>query len=706
MKKITKIVAFTFVMMMLLAPLCAAASTPYDTYTYDIAGNVLASPDAYVPDKEITNFDMNMDTPLSNPQDIFVDKNHNIYISDTGNKRVVVFNPEFIYQWEITKFTNSEGVPDALADPHGLYVTQEKIYVCDTSKSRIVVFTLDGEFIETIYSPEADIMGTDTTFRPVSVSVDGAGRMYVVSNQTYSGIFAYDENGEFVSFIGAQKASVSLIVKIRRLLFPNTTNDEEVTTGYLSCTIDEDGFVWATLNTSQNENTFESAILGNNEDYAPIKRLNVSGTDVMTRQGFKMPCGEQKFLGSSVRGTGVSLLKDIALGPNGMWVVIDSKRSRVYAYDKNGVLLFAFGDTGTQLGNLKNATAVTFYDSYIYVLDSSMNSVTTYKRTTYGDTLDNALHNDIIRNYSEAMNDWKQILKYNVNCDSAYVGVGTNLVRNGNYSEALKMYKAASDTKNYSEAYKYVRKAWINKWIWTIPFIVVGLAWLLVKGMKAAGKMNKAGATKVGKRTFIEEVVFAFHVMAHPFDGFWDLKHEKRGSVRGGIFWLVLAVFAMIYHEVGASWMSNPSKENVNILYTVATVLVPFLLWVVGNWCLTTLFDGEGNFKDIFTATSYSLAPFVILGIPATILTNVLSLDEVAIATLIFTISLIWMVFLIFFGIMTVHGYSMGKNFIITFFSLIAMIFIAFLIMLFSNLVTRMVSFVGEIITELSYRSH
>ena len=150
--------------------------------------------------------------------------------------------------------------------------------------------------------------------------------------------------------------------------------------------------------------------------------------------------------------------------------------------------------------------------------------------------------------------------------------------------------------------------------------------------------------------------------------------------------------------------MSNPAKESANVLYLMATVLIPLFLWVVGNWCLTTLFDGEGNFKDIFVTSAYALVPMVVLCIPATLLSNVLSLDEVAIATLLKSISFVWMGFLIFFGIMTTHGYTMGKNLLITVCTIVAMVFIAFLIMLFSNLVTRMVSFVSEIITEISYR--
>ena len=417
-----------------------------------------------------------------------------------------------------------------------------------------------------------------------------------------------------------------------------------------------------------------------------------------------MPAGEINFQRSSLNGTGVSLLKDIALGPNGMWAVIDATRSKVFVYDRNGILLFAFGDKGQQLGNLVSATAVTFFGSDLYVLDSSMNSITTYKRTAYGDTINRALYNDLNRNWTEALNDWREILKFNVNFDSAYVGVGKNLVRSQDYVEAMVNFKAATDTSHYSEAFKLNREKWINKNFIVIPIVVVVLCILLVKGLSYVGKVNKAGMTKVGKRTFWEEVLFGFYIIMHPFDGFWDLKHEKRGSVRAAIFWVAVATVVNVYNTIGASWMSNPAKESAKVIYLMATVLVPLFLWVVGNWCLTTLFDGEGNFKDIFITSAYALVPMVVLCIPATLLSNVLSLDEVAIATLLKSISFVWMGFLIFFGIMTTHGYTMGKNLLITICTIVAMVFIAFLIMLFSNLVTRMVSFVSEIITEISYR--
>ena len=53
---------------------------------------------------------------------------------------------------------------------------------------------------------------------------------------------------------------------------------------------------------------------------------------------------------------------------------------------------------------------------------------------------------------------------------------------------------------------------------------------------------------------------------------------------------------------------------------------------------------------------------------------------------------------------MMTHGYSMGKNILATFGTILGMVFIMFIAMLFFNLLRRMVSFITDIIIELSYR--
>ena len=135
------------------------------------------------------------------------------------------------------------------------------------------------------------------------------------------------------------------------------------------------------------------------------------------------------------------------------------------------------------------------------------------------------------------------------------------------------------------------------------------------------------------------------------------------------------------------------------------TVLVLVGLWCLANWCLTTLFDGEGSLKDIFVATTYALVPIPIIMIPATIATHFCSLAEAEFITLALGIAYVWTGMLIIFGSMTTHGYSMGRNIAISFFTIIGMVFITFMAVLFWNLITRMIAFVTDIVTEISYRA-
>ena len=137
---------------------------------------------------------------------------------------------------------------------------------------------------------------------------------------------------------------------------------------------------------------------------------------------------------------------------------------------------------------------------------------------------------------------------------------------------------------------------------------------------------------------------------------------------------------------------------------TAISVLIPLILFVVANWCLTTLFEGEGSFKDILIACSYSLLPVPLLLIPATILSNVVTTSELGIVTMISTISFIWLGILIFFGTQVTHDYTMGKNIITILGTAVGMVFIMFIVLLFSTLIGKMISLITNIVTELQYR--
>ena len=78
----------------------------------------------------------------------------------------------------------------------------------------------------------------------------------------------------------------------------------------------------------------------------------------------------------------------------------------------------------------------------------------------------------------------------------------------------------------------------------------------------------------------------------------------------------------------------NPQGNISSIFSQALSVLLPFFLFAVANWCLTTLFDGEGSLKDIIIAISYSLVPLILMVVPATIISNFVTKQESDIVSL------------------------------------------------------------------------
>ena len=710
MKKFTRIVAFTACLIILLGCIPVNAITPYTTYTYSIDGFALVSPDAYVPDRIIdsSNLTYNGDpVTITDPRDLFADDNNNVYLVLGSANQVVVMNSFFNVKFIISEFTNEHGVPDSLSGPSGVFVTKDKIYIADTDNKRIVMFNLDGSFYKIIEEPDADVFPEGSIYKPVAVAVDNYGRIYVVSSTTYMGVIAINEDGVFQGFVGAQQVSISALdIFWRRFMTAEqrAASQAYVSTEYNNIAMDDRGFIYVTTS-SISESSQQGAITSKESKYSPVKLLNTKGTDIMKRNGFYGPGGEVNVSNlSTATITGPSRIIDVAVGPEGTWSIIDEKRSKIYTYDNEGNLLHIFGDTGTQIGSISSIEAIAYLGNDILVLDKSAMNITKFRRTEYGDLLISAIKNTNERNYDQTINYWQDILQRNNNFDSAYIGIGQSLYRSAKYEEALEYYEAAYDTSNYSEAFKELRKEWISKFFILIPIAAVILIVLIVLFFKHAAKINKATALKVGRKTFKEEILYTFHLIFHPFDGFWDLKHEQRGSVRGAFFWIVVTIITFFYQEIGTGYIFSPRDTYSTIFIQVIAVLVPLILWTIANWCLTTLFDGEGSFKDIFVATSYSLAPLCMLVIPAVIYSNVATENEDTIINLLIAIGFIWAGMLIFFASQVTHDYTFSKNVLTTLGTIIGMCIIMFVALLFSTLLTKIVSFVADIITEIAYR--
>jgi len=708
MKKLSKILIFTLALLMVL-PIAVSASVPYATYTYSSQGLVLSSPDAYVPDTIIDGEVMGSTAGLgSDVRDLFVAPNEKIFVADGAGGRIIVLDRYYKWEADIKEFVNSNGIPDTFKNPSGVYVDEDYIFVCDTDNNRIVVFDLDYNFVKIIPQPVSSYFEEGDIYKPVACVADDYGRLFVVSSTTYQGIIVLNMNGDFFGFIGATKVQVNAL----ELLWRRFQTEEQrantkdyVSTEFNNITIDDQNFIYVTTS-SVDVDLSPGNVSGDN---APVRKLNASGIDVMARNGFFPPSGE---IMVETRSTdpdaivGASKVTDVAIGPEGTWSIVDENRSKVFTYDANGSLLFAFGDkNGAQVGNVDLAEALTYQGSNILVLDKTNSNIVVYRRTEYADLLISALEHDNDRMYDVTINDWTEILKRNNNFDAAYIQIGKSLYRQGQYEESMDYFKAANETVNYSEAYKEIRKEWANRFFWIVPIIIVAACFGLAKLFGYAGKVNKRTALKIGRKSLKEELLYVFHVIFHPFDGFWDLKHEKRGSVKSAFVILLVTVMVFFYNSIGQGYIFNPRPSTTfNIMGAITAVVIPLLLWVVANWCLTTLFEGEGSMKDIFVASCYCLSPLCLLMLPATIASNFLIASEGGIISLFVSIAFIWMGLLLFIAMMVTHNYSAGKNALTCIATIVGMAFIMFMGLLFSSLVGKIVSFITNIINEISYR--
>ena len=755
MNRIAKIIAFMFAFVLLLAP-CAMAATPYDTYTYSINGEVLKSPDAYVPDGSDTINSANIGIENlggieinDGATDIETDDFGNVYITDSTNNRIVVLDRNYKFKAIVKDFVNSDGVEDTFDSPKSTFAVStgayKGLYVCDQRNKRIVKFNIYEdkvgdeayEYDRTFKEPRINFASAEGTYTPQSCVVDKHGRMYVASAGTTEGIIVLTSEGDFINFIGAPKVSVSALQAIIQTINPwSTLEFTNVPTAYRNLELDRTygDFVYGSIiYDNEDANSQITQLTGKTTDYSPVKLLNAGGTDIMQRTGFFAPSGEVAVelntkITAANRGapTGVSEIVDITSGPDGVWSILDQKRSKIYTYDRSGNLLYIFGDIGEQFGQVTKGNSIT-YQMYnetriddngnlievpvtkILVLDVANAAIVPYRQTEYAEILANAIKLQNDGEFDLAAEAWKDVLAKNNNFDTAYVEMGKAIYRNSNDDDeqlklALDYFKAAYDTENYATVFKAIRANIMERYFILLVIGIIVVLFVVVKVFTYAGKVNKAAATKGGKRSLKEELTYGFHIMFHPFDGYWDLKKEKRGSVRASIIFLIITVVAFYYQGIGQGYYYKPQGSTATIISQAATVLIPFFLWVLSNWCFTTLFDGEGSFKDIFVATSYALFPVPILVIVSTLLTQVLVGTESQIPALILSVAYIWMAFLIIIGMQVTHDYSMGKNIVTVIATLVGMVVIMFIVVLFITLVTKMSSFASTIASEISYR--
>ena len=227
--------------------------------------------------------------------------------------------------------------------------------------------------------------------------------------------------------------------------------------------------------------------------------------------------------------------------------------------------------------------------------------------------------------------------------------------------------------------------------------------------MSTARFVNEPAAAADERNTWLnrygKSLRYALHVITHPFDGFWDLIHEKRGSIAAAHTFLFLFLLTRVLKLICTNFqfISAPI-QHINIFEEAASLLLPFLVLCVANWAMTTLFEGKGRFRDIYMAMCYALVPYTLIQLPMILVSNGLTYEEGSIYSVMLSFSVIWCVFLVFVGLMEIHDYGPGKTFIFIIVTIVGACVILFLMLVFFSLLSDAVAFFVSFYREIVFR--
>lgn len=205
--------------------------------------------------------------------------------------------------------------------------------------------------------------------------------------------------------------------------------------------------------------------------------------------------------------------------------------------------------------------------------------------------------------------------------------------------------------------------------------------------------------------SLLKELRFALYLTLHPFDAYWDLKHEKRGSLRTAIVIFVLFNLVLVAENLFTGYIFGGRKDvDYNMFSTFWGTFGVLALFCVGNWGLTCLSDGKGTMYDICTATAYALVPYILIHIPMIFLSNFFVQREATFYTVFGLLSTAWCAFLLLVSQIQTHQYTLLRALIVIFATFVAMMAMACLLILFVNLLQQVVVFVSIIVEEIYLR--
>ena len=503
MKVMYRLMALLMILMLLAGMTSAfAADDGYPssyTYNYDYWGDVRESPDAYRVDQVIHSSALGLEVAMKRPQSLFV-QGQDLYVCDTGNNRILHLTrggDGFHLVRIIDTIQGAE--PATFNTPSDVFVDEEgNIYICDTNNQRVVMVDKDLNFLKAFTKPTDSTFDQSLNFLPNKLVVDTSGRVFCLATNVNKGLVKFESDTTFTGYVGANKVVYNFAEYIWKEFFTTKAQRAQqesfVPTEYCNVYMDEDSFIYATnISFEEGDLIWDKAM--------PIRRLNGIGNDILIKNDRYPPIGDLYWIEGSVE-QGPSKLIDITVMENDIYVAADRTRGRLFGYDSQGIMLWAFGSLGNTNNTFNSIISIEHMGRDLIVLDQTEADITVFTPTEYGNLIYDASADYLRGDYDGSAEKWEEVLRFNANYNLAFIGIGRSLMRQEKFKEAMDYFEMAHDRDNYGRAFRQYRKIWVEENIgWrALVLAVVMIVPLIIRTIKRTRmEVEIYERSKVGK---------------------------------------------------------------------------------------------------------------------------------------------------------------------------------------------------------------
>jgi DNA-binding beta-propeller fold protein YncE len=659
-----------------LIPPKASASLPYSTWFMDQETNrAIRIQPIYVPGQVIGYTDI--DVPLSEPSDLYITADDLVYVADTGNNRIVVFDQQGRYLRSIgEEGSESEG---SLNAPEGVFVTGDgMIYVADTGNKRVVVYEAEGQFVRAFNKPQSSLLPEGYFYVPTKLVVDHRGVMYIVNKDSYQGLLRMNGEGQFTGFFGVNKTQIDWLTRLKRSILNQHQLDQEVAKrpGAISnVTYSTDRFL---LTTSFGV------------DKGQIKKLNAGGVDAFLNKSFYE-----------------SKLVDTAIDSDRFLYSMNSESGEISVYDPYGQVLLYFGASDKlahQHGIVNYPTSLGVNSKKeLWVADSSLNVLQVFKRTAFGDSFLTAVKLYTEGSYEQSKPYWEEVVEQNGMMNLPYKGFGEIALHEKRYKEAMDHFRDSFDAAGYSEAFWNIRNNWIQNNLFFAVVLLAIFALLLRYFFKRIRRFVKGRARPAFAIQYGREARDAWYMLLHPYEGFYRLK-ERTISWAMILTIVLLAIAVRLLSIFKMGFIFHPyDLSKVNLLLEVCLLLVPWTTWIIANYLVSAVKGGEGRFREVLQASVYALVPYIVLMLPAIILSNIVVLEERILVDAITQVMWIWIAIQFFIMNQVIHNFDFLESLKIAVITLLTIAIIWIFTVILSGLSFNLFDFLKQIYREVTF---